>query len=46
MVLKARLGKGAQKSNWGAYPLKNNQILYAANDAHSAICIERSLAKN
>jgi ribonuclease D len=45
MVLKARLGKGAQKSNWGAYPLKNNQIIYAANDAHSAICIERSLAK-
>jgi ribonuclease D len=45
MVLKARLGKGAQKSNWGAYPLKHNQILYAANDAHSAICIERSLVK-
>lgn len=43
MVLKARLGKGAQKSNWGAYPLKENQILYAANDAHSAICIEHSL---
>lgn len=40
MVLKRRLGKGAQKSNWGAYPLKNNQILYAANDAHSAICVE------
>ena len=44
MVLKSRLGKGAQKSNWGAYPLKRNQILYAANDAHSAICVERSLA--
>jgi ribonuclease D len=44
MVLKFRLGKGAQKSNWGAYPLKKNQILYAANDAHSAICIERSLS--
>jgi ribonuclease D len=43
MVLKARLGKGAQQSNWGAYPLKNNQIIYAANDAHSAICIERQL---
>jgi ribonuclease D len=43
MVLKARLGKGAQKSNWAAYPLKSNQIIYAANDAHSAICIERSL---
>lgn len=43
MVLKYRLGKGAQKSNWGAYPLKDNQVLYAANDAHSAICIEQSL---
>ena len=43
MVLKSRLGKGAQTSNWGAYPLKEHQILYAANDAHSAICIEISL---
>ena len=46
MVLKARLGKGAQKSNWAAYPLKDNQIIYAANDAHSAICIERALEKS
>lgn len=45
MVLKSRLGKGAQKSNWAAYPLKKNQILYAANDAHCAICIEKSLRK-
>lgn len=45
MVLGKRLGKGAQKSNWGAYPLKNNQILYAANDAHSAICIEQALIR-
>jgi len=50
MVLKARLAKGAQMSNWGAYPLNNNQVLYAANDAndandaHCAICIEQSLA--
>jgi len=44
MVLKARLGKGAQKSNWGAYPLKNSQILYAANDAHAAICVEKALS--
>jgi ribonuclease D len=43
MILKSRLAKGAQKSNWGAYPLKTNQILYAANDAHSAICVERAL---
>ena len=47
MVLKSRLGKGAQKSNWGAYPLKSSQILYAANDAHSAICVLNALnAKN
>ncbi len=43
MVLKSRLGKGAQKSNWGAYPLRKNQVLYAANDAHSAICVENAL---
>jgi ribonuclease D len=46
MVLKTRLGKGAQQSNWAAYPLKKNQILYAANDAHSAICIENWYAKH
>ena len=40
MVLKYRLGKGAQKSNWGQYPLHEHQILYAANDAHSAICVK------
>jgi ribonuclease D len=45
MVLKLRLGKGAQISNWGAYPLRKNQILYAANDAHAAICTEISLEK-
>jgi ribonuclease D len=43
MVLKQRLGKGAQKSNWGTYPLKSNQIKYAANDAHAAICVAISL---
>ena len=43
MVLNARLGKGAQKSNWGAYPLSESQILYAANDAHSAICIQQEI---
>ena len=43
MVLNARLAKGAQKSNWGAYPLSNNQIRYVANDAHSAICIVNKL---
>ena len=44
MVLKFRLGKGAQQSNWGAYPLRQSQILYAANDAHSAICIEQVIS--
>jgi len=43
MVLKLRLGKGAQTSNWGAYPLQKNQIQYAANDAHSAICVAEEL---
>ncbi|MEO9655181.1 3'-5' exonuclease [Marinomonas sp.] len=43
MVLKTRLSKGAQRSNWARYPLKKEQILYAANDAHCAICIELAL---
>lgn len=43
IMLKQRLGKGAQTSNWGAYPLKTHQLKYAANDAHSAICIEKLL---
>jgi ribonuclease D len=43
MVLKSRLGKGAQRSNWAQYPLQQHQILYAANDAHSAICIKKSM---
>ncbi|MGO3344917.1 MAG: 3'-5' exonuclease [Marinomonas sp.] len=45
MVLQRCLGKGAQMSNWGAYPLKDNQVLYAANDAHSAICVAKALNK-
>lgn len=45
MVLKSRLGKGAQKSNWGQYPLHQHQILYAANDAHSAICVKNVLSE-
>jgi ribonuclease D len=44
MVLKTRLSKGAQRSNWGAYPLKNSQVIYAANDAHAAICIQKALS--
>ncbi|MFT6896657.1 MAG: ribonuclease D [Paraglaciecola sp.] len=45
MVLKLRLGKGAQKSNWGAYPLTKQQIQYAANDAHCAICVEHEFVQ-
>lgn len=43
MVLQQRLGKGAQKSNWGAYPLQKHQIRYAGNDAHAAICVANKL---
>jgi len=43
MVLKSRLAKGAQQSNWGAYPLTKHQIHYAANDAYCAICIQNVL---
>lgn len=43
MVLKSRLPKGAQQSNWGAYPLSKHQVYYAANDAHCAICIATAL---
>lgn len=46
MVLKFRLGKGAQRSNWAQYPLHQHQILYAANDAHSAICVKKSLCES
>ncbi|MFT5706143.1 MAG: ribonuclease D [Oceanospirillaceae bacterium] len=43
MMLELRLSKGAQKSNWAAYPLKNHQVEYAANDAHAAICVANCL---
>ncbi len=43
MMLKLRLTKGAQTSNWGAYPLQKHQIQYAANDAHAAICVANAL---
>ena len=46
MVLYKRLGKGAQRSNWGQYPLQQHQILYAANDAHCAICVKKNMANN
>lgn len=43
MVLGQRLLKGAQLSNWGAYPLTKQQIEYAANDAHAAVCVAREI---
>lgn len=46
MVLYKRLGKGAQRSNWGQYPLQQHQILYAANDAHCAICVKKCLSSH
>ena len=45
MVLKSRLGKGAQKVNLGLYPLHQHQILYVANVAHSAICVKNLLGE-
>jgi ribonuclease D len=44
MVLGQRLLKGAQLSNWGAYPLKKQQVEYAANDAHAAICVANKIS--
>ncbi|MEH6443270.1 MAG: 3'-5' exonuclease [Oceanospirillaceae bacterium] len=46
MLLMQRLSKGAQKSNWGAFPLKEHQIEYAANDAHAAICVANRLQEH
>lgn len=43
MVLEQRLSKGAQLSNWGRFPLTAQQVEYAANDAHAAICVAQRL---
>ncbi len=40
MVFKQRLAKGAQTSNWAAFPLQEHQLKYAANDAYASLCIE------
>lgn len=45
MILKARLTKGAQKSNWEAPKLKPSQLLYAANDAHSALNVRNAISE-
>ena len=43
MVLQKRLSKNAQRSNWAAFPLRERQLKYAANDAFASICIEQKL---
>ncbi len=45
MLLKQRLSKIAQQSNWAAFPLKAHQLKYAANDAYAALCIELEINK-
>ncbi len=45
MFFNQRLSKGAQKSNWSIFPLKEHQKRYAANDAHSALLIELEIEK-
>lgn len=46
MFFNQRLSKGAQRSNWSAFPLKDHQKMYAANDAHSALLIELEIEKH
>ncbi|XCN73213.1 MAG: 3'-5' exonuclease [Candidatus Electrothrix aestuarii] len=43
MVFKQRLAKGAQTSNWAAFPLQDHQLKYAANDAYASLCIELAI---
>lgn len=40
MLFGQRLTKSAQTSNWAAFPLQDYQLLYAANDSYSALCVE------
>ncbi|WP_165725031.1 3'-5' exonuclease [Pseudoalteromonas sp. SA25] len=46
MFFNQRLSKGAQRSNWSVFPLKDHQKVYAANDAHSALLIELEIEKH
>lgn len=39
MLLGMQLSKSAQMSNWGRWPLSNQQVLYAGLDAHSALAV-------
>ena len=46
MFFNQRLSKGAQRSNWSVFPLKDHQKIYAANDAYSALLIELEIEKH
>jgi ribonuclease D len=46
MLFGQRLTKSAQTSNWAAFPLQDYQLLYAANDAYSALCVEIEIEKS
>jgi ribonuclease D len=43
MLFQQRLSKSAQMSNWDNYPLKPQQIIYAANDAYAGLCVANKL---
>ncbi len=43
MVFQQRLTKGAQTSNWAAFPLQEHQLKYAANDAYASLCIDTEI---
>lgn len=45
MLFGQRLTKSAQTSNWAAFPLQDYQLLYAANDSYSALCVEIEIEK-
>lgn len=46
MLFGQRLTKSAQTSNWAAFPLEDYQLLYAANDSYSALCVEIEIEKS
>jgi len=39
VVFGRKLSKGAQRSNWAAWPLEEHQVRYAANDAYCAVLV-------
>jgi ribonuclease D len=46
MLFGQRLTKSAQTSSWAAFPLQDYQLLYAANDSYSALCVEIEIEKS